>query len=139
MSDREPKRATTQVRIAGPGGLGHAIAAADAFSEAGRLSAGDAARLAVIVEELVANLFDHGGLATAGVATLSLDRAGDIIELALSDPCPPFDPRTAERSAAHDARGGGAGIDLVRAWAEFLDYRSDDDGNRLVLRIKLRA
>jgi hypothetical protein len=34
-------------------------------------------------------------------------------------------------------RGGGAGIGLVRAWAQFVDYRITEQGNRLELLLPL--
>src|SRR5689334_18093705 len=58
---------------------------AEAFDALTRLDldADTQARAAVIVEELLANLFDHGGLGPAGVIRLEFDRGADSLRLQL--------------------------------------------------------
>ncbi|WP_235536285.1 MULTISPECIES: ATP-binding protein [unclassified Sphingomonas] len=105
--------------------------AARLFGVDARLGAGDAARLAIVVEELVANLVEHGGAAAIGAIELSLAwEAGGPISLVLVDGGIAFDPRGADAGAAIPERGGGAGLNLVRAWATIVEYRSDGDRNR---------
>jgi anti-sigma regulatory factor (Ser/Thr protein kinase) len=137
MTHLEPSPAH-RCTIAAPDGLDMAVATAGAFASAAELSPGDTARLAVVVEEIVANLFDHGGLAEGGTADLSIARADGAIMLLLIDRCAAFDPNGCGRRAEHDERGGGVGLDLVRAWTDRFDYSSDGGQNRLSLRLPLR-
>jgi serine/threonine-protein kinase RsbW len=41
------------------------------------------------------------------------------------------------RGATIRHRGGGAGIDLIKAWAEIIDYGSRNGQNRLLLKMWL--
>lgn len=112
------------------------VEAARLFGIDASLDADDAARLAIIVEELVANLLEHGAATAAGTVELSLAcQAGGPISLVLVDGGIAFDPRGADAEAAIPDRGGGAGLNLVRAWATIVDYRSAGGRNRLELSI----
>ncbi|MFZ4688875.1 MAG: ATP-binding protein [Polymorphobacter sp.] len=115
--------------------VGAAVAAARAFAAANALPIETAARLAIIVEELVSNLIDHAGLAPDARIELTLSRAGDAVSIGLADPGAPFDPRTAAFTATErpPARGGGAGLALVRAWATIDGYSRADGRNLLQL------
>lgn len=93
-----------------------------------------AAKLAIIVEELVTNLVEHG---RSGEVELTLAQDGNTILIALADDGPAFDPRDTISGDVVPERGGGAGINLVRAWADIMDYRSADGWNRLSLQLKL--
>ena len=93
----------------------------------------DVARLCIIVEELFVNLYEHGGLNSEHLVTLTLRREPRGIRVVVTDPAPPFDPRSAADDSPRPERGGGAGIAIVRAWTEFIDYRATDEGNRLEL------
>nr|WP_232307140.1 ATP-binding protein [Sphingomonas sp. Y57] len=104
-------------------------------AEAG-LDGSDVARLAIIVEELVTNLIEHGGAGAAEAIELSLAwRDEGAVALVLSDGGGAFDPREAPHDVAIPDRGGGAGLNLVRAWASILDYRSEGGRNRMELSI----
>ena len=89
------------------------------------------ARLCIVIEELVANLYDHGGLADDDVVELNFLVDPEGIRVVIIDGGNPFDPWTAPRRIEQTNRGGGAGIDLVTAWAHFLGYGSKDGLNRL--------
>ena len=89
------------------------------------------ARLCIVIEELIANLYDHGGLSEDDEVELNLLVDPEGIRVAIIDPGNPFDPWTAPRRAEQTSRGGGAGIDLVTAWAHFLGYESSAGTNRL--------
>lgn len=136
MSARDSNSASVTIRCKGETAVHESVEAARLFGIDARLDAADAARLAIIVEELVANLVEHGDAATAGPVELSLAwEAGGPISLVLVDGGAPFDPRGADAGAAIPDRGGGAGLNLVRAWATIVDYRSAGGRNRLELSI----
>ncbi|RVT91077.1 ATP-binding protein [Sphingomonas crocodyli] len=122
-------------RLDGADPVHQAVTLARAFGETHGLSRDSAARVAILVEELVINLFDHGGLVAGDIVEIGLVREGAAVRLLLIDPGAPFDPREAATDAAIPDRGGGAGLALLHAWAEILDYRAEGDANRLDLRI----
>jgi anti-sigma regulatory factor (Ser/Thr protein kinase) len=107
------------------------------FNGVESLEGRDAVRLAIIVEELVTNLYDHGGVLSDAIVELMLAREGDAVAIAIIDPGTTFDPRTVEAPEVPPERGGGAGLGLVNAWAEIIDYRSTEGRNRLDLRMLL--
>lgn len=111
-----------------------AVAAARHFAIAAALPAESAARLAIIVEEIVANLVDHADLPADAQLELGLAQGDDRVAIMLRDPAVPFDPR---QPAAHSGpipeRGGGAGLALVRAFASIDRYDRDGDCNVLHL------
>lgn len=98
---------------------------------------GDAeARLCIIVEELVANLVEHGEPPPESLIMLELAAIGVDIKLTLSDAATPFDIRSAAVSGkVPPERGGGAGIALVLRWAHVMDYGRIDGRNVLKLLI----
>lgn len=113
------------------------VEAAQAFSEQCSLEPGHSARLAIIIEELVFNLVDHGQIGEDGVIELALTYDDGVVGIALSDSGVTFDLREAEAEEAIPERGGGAGIDLVRAWAEIVNYEQDGGRNKLLLKMWL--
>lgn len=113
------------------------VEAAQAFGAEWALEPSHAARLSIIVEELVFNLVEHGGMGEDGVIELVLTLDDGVVEIALSDSGVAFDLREAETEEAIPERGGGAGIDLVRAWAEIVNYEQDAGRNRLLLKMWL--
>lgn len=135
MGARESNPDHLSCRLQGPQAIEQAANAARAFASSQRLSADDLARLCIVVEELVANLYDHGGLTDEDVVELHFasDPAG--VRVTIIDPGAPFDPWTAQRRVEHPERGGGVGIDIVRAWAQLIGYESTAGGNRLELRL----
>lgn len=122
-------------RLDGPDPVHQAVTLARAFGEGHSLRSESAARLAILVEELVINLFDHAGLGAGDIVAIGLVREGAAVRLVLADPGRPFDPREAARDAAIPDRGGGAGLAFVHAWSEIIDYRTEDGANRLELLI----
>ena len=108
-----------------------AIDAAGSFAEVAQLSPGMAARLTITVEELVANVIEHGG---ADEVALDLADHDDRIALALADTGVEFDPREASESDLPDPEtGGGVGLALVKAWSRIEGYARADGRNRLEL------
>lgn len=121
------------MRLGGDGAISQAAEAARAFGLAQQLAEDDLARLCIVVEELVANLYDHGGVTGQDEIGLAMARDPKGIRVSISDPGVPFDPWTAPPSAESVNRGGGAGLSLIRAWAELISYRSLGEGNQLEL------
>jgi serine/threonine-protein kinase RsbW len=92
------------------------------------------ARLCIIVEELIANIIEHGGAAAESEIALRIDAIGADIGLTLSDAGIPFDPRRAHvPGEAPPDRGGGAGVALILSWAAQVDYARVDGRNVLTL------
>jgi serine/threonine-protein kinase RsbW len=133
MEARESDPGRKTCRVHGEGAVVLASQAAREFGEAQWLSEDELARLTIIVEELVANLYDHGGLSETDEVELTLTSEQGGVRLVITDPGRPFDPRSATMRSERPERGGGAGIDIVRAWAEFVDYQATRQGNRLEL------
>ena len=114
--------------------VGAALAAARGFADRAGLAPGPARRLAIIVEELMANLVDHAGLGAGDIIDLALVRRPDHVVLVLGDPAAPFDPRLAPPPTDLPPHGG-AGLALVLAFAQAIDYGRSDGRNRLEVRI----
>lgn len=93
-------------------------------------------RLAIIVEELMENLVEHAVQPPGAVIRLGLWVDAGRVWLTLVDQAAPFDPRHAAVMPI-PARGGGAGLALVRAWTRIDSYDRDADCNVLLLSIPL--
>jgi anti-sigma regulatory factor (Ser/Thr protein kinase) len=135
MSARESYPERISHALQGGGAIGDAVAAARGFGEAHQLAKAAIARLCIIVEELVANLYDHGGQPDAQPIGLSLSAEPGVIRVIITDQAAPFDLRGA--ISGRSERGAGAGLDLVRAWAQIVGYDVTDQGNRLELLLPL--
>lgn len=114
-------------------GVLRAVRAARAFAVACALAERHADRLAMVVEEWISNVAEHGAAPPASRVTVRLERAVGHVRLTLSDAGCAFDPRGAPFEGPNAARGGGAGLELLRAWAEIADYRRARARNRVVL------
>lgn len=115
----------------GPNAVADALVAVRAFAAAERL--GEAADVvALIVEELMFNILDHGDAPAGDPIEIRLARSPAGVQLDLISGGTPFDPRQAEQQPV-PARGGGAGLALVRAWSRILS--SDRIGERNHLRL----
>lgn len=96
-----------------------------------------AARLAIVVEELVANILRHGAPHASVFIDGKMERVPNGIHLTLIDDGVHFNPKLAlvDRSPNPET-GGGSGIPLVRAWADNLDYRCEGGLNWLELYLR---
>jgi anti-sigma regulatory factor (Ser/Thr protein kinase) len=121
-------------QLAGTTAVRGACEAARAFADAAGLDEGDAGRLCIVAEELVTNVIDHGG---ATHAQLAFALVGGNVRIELTDSGKPFDPRTTP-DPVRTERGGGAGLAIVRTWAQMLSYQSAAGSNRLTLVMALR-
>lgn len=138
MSPRESNPVKLTCRLQGGGKIVEVIGAARAFGRSCSLADEDLVRLCIIVEELIANLHDHGGLTDRDEVELTLVAEPAYIHVTIVDPGKAFDPRTAPNSSQPE-RGGGAGLALVRAWAEIISYEVTGAGNRLELLMPRRS
>jgi len=134
VATRESIPVPLQLRLSGPTAVHDATAAARDFAEAGGLDEADASRLAVVVEELVTNLYDHGGLGEEDEFFVELSLTEVDLRLVITDPGQPFDPGGADNGDLPQ-RGGGAGLKLVRAWASQIRYQSAKGRNQLVVHL----
>jgi serine/threonine-protein kinase RsbW len=137
MSRRESNSDRMECRLQGSGAVRSATDAARIFGEAQQISEDELARFCIIIEELIANLYDHGGLTSADSIELILGLEPGNLQISIFDPGIPFDPRSATRKRERPERGGGAGIDIIRSWAHLIDYQVTPEGNRLVLALPI--
>jgi len=92
------------------------------------------ARLAIIVEELVANVVEHSGSPADQPISLTLERSGAEIMITLSDSGVAFDPcGHVPRGEPSPERGGGAGLALVQSWVRSMSHSRADGRNTLTL------
>lgn len=117
--------------------VSEALRAARAFSDAAGLGE-ERAKLAIVVEELAFNVLDHGQPQPEDHVDLAFERVAEGVRLIMRDGCAPFDPREAEPEGEEPpARGGGAGLALVRAWSRIVGYAREGERNRLELVVLL--
>ena len=134
MPSRESRK--REINVAGPRALGDAVAATRRYASEQQLEPWAEARLCIVVEELITNLIEHGGVEQP--IGIELDRTSAALSIVLKDVGTAFDPRSAPDRSDIPARGGGAGLRLVRDWSEIVGYESVDGCNRLELSISLR-
>jgi len=103
---------------------------------ASRRFAGDgeaADRLALVVEEWVANVIEHGRPPAGSRLVLGFARRDGAVRLTVSDAGAAFDPRGVEDKGRNLARGGGAGVAMIRAWCRIEAWRRTGGRNRVTL------
>jgi anti-sigma regulatory factor (Ser/Thr protein kinase) len=112
---------------------------ATALLFAGREQLGDEAsdKLAIVVEEWLINVVEHGEAAPSSRIALRLERLESMVRLTVSDAGQAFDPRAVVFEGPNMERGGGAGLALIQAWSRISDYRRRSGRNRLVLEMPL--
>lgn len=137
MASRESEPDWQSVDVAGPALVGDAVAAARRYASGQGLAPRDVARLCIIVEEVLANMVEHAGYPADAPVRIGFGRKGPDLALTIEDCGKPFDPRTAIASPSIPDRGGGAGLRLIRAWSDVIDYHSDGRRNRLRLSMRL--
>ncbi len=121
----------------GPETIHRAVALVQLFSKNNGLAPQQRAKLAILVEEAVTNLYDHGTVHPGFAGTLTLTADPQSVRVVLCDSGTPFDPREADEIEMPNLdRGGGVGLAIIRAWAEIIDYRSEDGINRLELKLR---
>ncbi len=92
--------------------------------------------LCLVVDEWLTNVVEHGAADPASRLVVHIERTAQGFTLRLSDAGRPFDPRaTPAFEGPNLHRGGGAGLELVRAWASIAEYRRTRGRNRVVLTV----
>ncbi|MGQ2943549.1 MAG: ATP-binding protein [Blastomonas fulva] len=125
----------------GPESIHRAVALVQLFCTTNMLPPQQRAKLAILAEEAVTNLYDHGEVRPGFSGTLTLRGSSDAVTICLCDSGQPFDPRMesdsdSEAEMPNAERGGGGGLALIRAWADITDYRSEDGVNRLEMKLR---
>lgn len=114
-----------------------AVTAAHEFSGEESIHDELAARLAIVVEELVANIVRHGASDASVFIDGKMEKVPSGIHLTLIDDGVHFNPKRALVDRSPDPEtGGGSGIPLVRAWSDSLDYRCEGGLNWLELNLR---
>jgi anti-sigma regulatory factor (Ser/Thr protein kinase) len=114
-----------------------ALAVARRFAALAGLPDAAADRLAILVEEWVANVVEYGDAPPPSRIEMRLERDGPLVRMTVSDAGVAFDPRTADLDGPNLERGGGAGLALIAAWSRVAEYRRRGGRNRLVLEMPL--
>lgn len=119
----------------GDGAVAEALALCLTF--VGRAGLGDdvADRLAIVVEEWVLNIIEHGAAPEDSVIELSIDQADAHVRICVADSGTAFDPRTAVPEGPNLERGGGAGLALIQAWTRIASYRRHQARNEVVFEL----
>jgi anti-sigma regulatory factor (Ser/Thr protein kinase) len=138
MSTSESNPSALTCRFHGQAAIREASEAARSFGAEQMLDEDELARLCIVIEELVANLFDHGGLGVDDQIELGLAVVPEGIRVSICDKGAPFDPWSALPKDERPDRGGGAGIGIVKAWAHLIAYRATDEGNQLQFLLPIR-
>jgi anti-sigma regulatory factor (Ser/Thr protein kinase) len=115
------------------GAVGRALGVVRAFVAQAGLSRDAAERLAIIVEEWVANVVEHGAPPPDSRIGLRLARQSGVVRITMTDAGGAFDPRETRFVGPNLDRGGGAGLELMRAWSQVAAYGRRAGRNRLVL------
>jgi len=134
MITRNLKPYRCELGASGPESVHRAVELVRGFCTDHSLAPAQSAKLAILVEEAVTNIYEHGQVEGPRVGWVMLggDAAG--VHICLADNCAPFDPRSfVESDQPNMERGGGAGLSMIRAWAEIVDYRQEDGFNLLEL------
>ena len=117
--------------------VSRALRLARRFAMSASLEAAAADSLAVVVEEWVANVVEHGDHPPGSLIVLRLTLARGVVRLTVSDAGRPFDPRTVTFEGPNLERGGGAGLALISSFCRIAGYTYRAGRNRLVLEMPL--
>ena len=112
-------------------GVRRGLAAAAAFALDAAIGDDAADKLAIIVEEWLVNVVEHGG--GPGRIAMRLERRDGCVRMMFSDTGQPFDPRAVVFEGPNAERGGGAGLALIKAWSRIAGYSRRGGRNRVVL------
>ncbi|MFZ1861342.1 MAG: ATP-binding protein [Candidatus Competibacter sp.] len=133
-----------EINVGGdPTAIGEAKDAIEAFCARRSLPEGITLRLSLAVDELLANVLNHGGAETGAVPDIRLRvrLEHDQLVTELSDSGQPFNPLDAPPPEfdldLDDKPIGGLGIHLVRQLMDDMQYRREGAYNRVTLRQRL--
>ena len=133
MTERDSEVERVSRRVTGPQAVIDAVEVAREFGTGQWLSDEELARLCILVEEWVANLYDHGSVSLSDVIEIEFEAEKLGLHVTITDPGTPFDPRHLPIDFVRTDGGAGAGMDLMKAWATVVSYDIGPTGNRLVL------
>lgn len=138
LSALSQSQAVVHARLAAqPGAVAGALAVVRAFVQQADLGRDPAERLAIIVEEWIANVVEHGEPPPGSRIGVRLFQRADLIRITITDAGGAFDPRDATFEGPNVDRGGGVGLELMRAWSRVSAYGRRAGRNRLVLEMPL--
>jgi anti-sigma regulatory factor (Ser/Thr protein kinase) len=118
--------------------IGRLTEAFEALAGELQLSSAVTFELTLVLDELVTNVINYGGIPSGGERIRIEFRADDgALEITISDPGKPFDPRNAAPpdtdSPLEDRKIGGLGVHLVRNMVDTLAYRHEGGRNIVTL------
>lgn len=117
--------------------------ALEGFAEAAALPPKVAHRLAVVLEELAANVAMHGstGEGAASFVAVAVRQQDGALVATIEDDGRAFDPLAQDApdtaAALEDRDVGGLGVHFVRQMTQLLEYRRDAGRNRLTAVLNL--
>jgi anti-sigma regulatory factor (Ser/Thr protein kinase) len=114
--------------------LGPLLQRVESFAAKMSFSTEETYRVVLILDELITNIVAHGVDANdARRIDIELRYRKPDLEIEISDPGRPFDPRSAPSydtdKALADRKVGGLGLHLVRTLVDSIDYRYDAGRN----------
>lgn len=112
--------------------MARALALSRTFAKHAALEAKAADNLAIIIEEWLNNVVEHGGAPASARIVLRLQCARQRVKVIVTDAGRPFDPRTVGFEGPNPERGGGAGLALIQAWSRIVAYRRQRGRNHIV-------
>jgi serine/threonine-protein kinase RsbW len=134
MDDNNSTLTATYFLALNQAAISEALWQAQSFAEKARCGENVRVKLAIIVEEVIANVVEHSACPPQSEIILAFARGDGEIIVNLSNGGIRFDPRLAEApDEIPPERGGGAGIALIRAWAKTIDWHYKDGRNHLRL------
>jgi anti-sigma regulatory factor (Ser/Thr protein kinase) len=139
VAPRESNPTPLRLSLSGPSAVHDAVVAASYFAECAGVDNASAPRLAIIVEELVTNLYDHGNLGNEDAFEIELSSDGKELKLLLIAPGPKFNPWLPRLPTHPSPSGAGAGLKLVKAWSSRLEHEHSDGANRLALTLPISS
>lgn len=105
------------------------------------VSMGHTMKLSLIVEELVTNTLEHGGLSTGSPIELDLNKQADTVTLVYTDRGIAFNPLTdldlSDPVDGVEGSIGGWGWPLIKRYCETITYGRDNETNRLKMVLSL--
>jgi serine/threonine-protein kinase RsbW len=114
------------------------VEALEAYADRMGLPTETAYQVTLVLDELVTNIVSYGiDPGETRPITVSLSYTGGVLEIVLSDPGKPFDPRSVPppdtEASLDDRRIGGLGVHIARSFMDSLDWRHDGGRNHLTL------
>ncbi|MFM9851909.1 MAG: ATP-binding protein [Sphingomonadaceae bacterium] len=132
MDDNNSTLTATYFLALNESAISDALACAKLFAEHAKCGENACIKLAIVVEEVIANIVEHGECTPGSSINLSMAQNADQIIITVSDCGTRFDPLSVEASGKMPPqRGGGAGIALIRAWSLAVDWHYSDGRNHL--------